>query len=196
MWKIKVEEDIAVNTQGNALFCTILCSWKCRVPFCFESPLFVCLLMTCFSQKIIDKLNNFLLAFCWWYILMMSLVSKVCSIFLWAKTKSHNRANFIQLKSCYCLRPCKFIHVMCLVCFFTLCIFFQCPLCSQCACKWASLHSSIFFICSHLLYFAGENEKQSEFCIVIPLEHNTVDMIHIICLLDILTEQLFILGFT
>lgn len=77
-----MEEDIAVNTQGNALFCTILCSWKCRVPFCFESPLFVCLLMTCFSQKIIDKLNNFLLAFCWWYILMMSLVSKVCSIFL------------------------------------------------------------------------------------------------------------------
>lgn len=36
-WRLKIGKYIAVNTQGNALFCIILCSWKCRMPFCFVS---------------------------------------------------------------------------------------------------------------------------------------------------------------
>lgn len=98
------------HTQGNALFCTQLCSCKCRMPTRFESTSIV---IMCFSWKMIGKLSNFFLAFCWRHILTMSSLSKVCSTLLSAKTQSHNRDHFIQLKWRYCLCPWNFLNVTC-----------------------------------------------------------------------------------
>lgn len=153
--------------------------------------------MMCFSQKIIVKLNNFLLAFCWWYILLMSLERFVQYFFeqrlnlttelilsSWNHVNAYVHANLFMLCVLICFFFFYIMHFFSV--FFTVCVL----------AKWASLHSSISFICSHLLYFAGENEKQSEFCIVTLLEHWHYWYDTHYLLLDILTEQLFILGFT
>lgn len=123
-----MEKDIAVNTQGNALFCTILCHWKGWMPFCFESTNFFYV----FHKKLSVNWAIFSFFF-WWYILMMSLLRKVCSIFLWSKTKSHNRANSAEVV--FCLRSCKLIHVMCFRFFRYYEYYFDCSPCSQSACK-------------------------------------------------------------
>lgn len=117
----------------------------------------------------------------------MSSVRKLCFLFLWAKTESHNQVNFIQLKYCCCICPFKCIYVM----FHPLRIFFL-SLPSVCF----QISTSSFLRSLSLIHCILKMRKQSNFCIVIPLQHDTIDMIHTICSLDILTEPLFLLGFT
>lgn len=149
-----MEKDIAVNTQGNALFCTILCCWKGRMPFCFESTNFV----MCFSQKNIGKLSSFLLAsFSCCFFLMVYPYDVLGNQGLF-HIPFEQRLNLITeliLSSwsncyCYCLRPCKWIDVMSfsVLKYYALFYYFfgyACPPCSQSACKLGSPPPSFLF---------------------------------------------------
>lgn len=85
---------------------------KCRIPLSFKIYLFV---NNVIFMKMIGKLSSFfsprLLLMVYFDDVLHNRQAPPPAIFLCAKTKSHSRANFIQLKQSYCLCPCKFYIV-------------------------------------------------------------------------------------
>lgn len=81
--KIKLEKDTAVNTQGNALFCTIISGLKGRMPFFFESAYFLCVLDENLSVSFLALVFFFFFSL---YILMTSVVKLTCSLFFFLGT--------------------------------------------------------------------------------------------------------------